>query len=35
MPKKPILVADPDPSLLMRVVMLLVVDGYAVRGSAS
>ena len=35
MPKKPILVADPDPSLLMRVVMLLVVDGYAVRGAST
>ena len=35
MPKKPVLVADPDPSLLERVVMLLTVDGYAVRGAST
>lgn len=35
MPKKPVLVADPDPILLERVVMLLAVDGYAVRGAST
>ena len=35
MPKKPVLVADPDPILLERVMMLLAVDGYAVRGAST
>jgi CheY-like chemotaxis protein len=35
MPKKPVLVADPDPSVLERVMMLLAVEGYAVRGAST
>ena len=35
MSKKPVLIADPDPSVLERVVMLLAVDGYAVRGAGT
>lgn len=35
MPKKPVLVADNDPSLLERIVMLLALDGYAVRGAST
>ena len=35
MSKKPVLVADPDPSVLERVMMLLAADGYAVRGAGT
>jgi CheY-like chemotaxis protein len=35
MSKKPVLIADPDPSVLERVMMLLAVDGYAVRGATT
>lgn len=35
MPKKPVLVADPDPSVLERVMMLLATDGFAVRGAST
>jgi CheY-like chemotaxis protein len=35
MSKKPVLIADPDPSVLERVTMLLAVDGYAVRGAST
>jgi two-component system OmpR family response regulator len=35
MSKKPVLVADPDSSVLERVMMLLAVDGYAVRGAST
>lgn len=35
MSKKPVLIADPDPSVLERVMMLLAVDGYAVRGAST
>jgi len=35
MPKKPVLVADPDPSVLERVMMLLGAGGFAVRGAST
>lgn len=35
MSKKPVLVADPDPSVLERVMMMLAADGYAVRGAGT
>lgn len=35
MPKKPVLVADPDPSVLERVMVLLAADGFAVRGAST
>jgi CheY-like chemotaxis protein len=33
MSTKPVLIADPDPSVLERVMMLLVANGYVVRGA--
>ena len=35
MSKKSVLIADPDSSVLERVMMLLAVDGYAVRGAST
>lgn len=35
MSKKSVLIADPDPSVLERAMMLLAVDGYAVRGAST
>ena len=35
MSKKPVLIADSDPSVLERVMMLLAADGYAVRGAST
>lgn len=35
MPKKPVLVVDPDSSVLERVMMLLTADGFVVRGAST